>query len=208
MNNKFAIFTISILLFTGFAVTQESNPDDIEHYDEEIDEEELETLLEQMEEDEIPEELEEDLENLNEEEIEQVEDELIEENLPFQEETINISEQTQEIPGVIKTIIPEQRITINLENFPEETPDQMPEEISIKLESSLEKLEISHDSIDSPTLEMWIDITIMEEIEEHEDELEALGEFKEEERIEFEARGFLNRIALFMVENIGFRFFI
>jgi len=200
MKKQILILTLFLTLLTGIVSAQD--------YEEEISEQEMEQILQHYSEEEIRE----IRENLTEEDIERLSEEQrsLQETGPFPEETINLTEQTEEIPGVVKKLIPGQRINLNLENLPEEAPETFPTEISIKLDSSLNQIEIKHEPVENPTLEVWVDVTIMEELEkgEHDDEIEALGEFIEDERIEFQAYGILNRMMMFPVEHIGFRFFL
>lgn len=154
----------------------------------EIDEEILEQIAEDIEDvEELP-------EDIDEEDIQEILEEQ-EEALDFEEQTIDISEETEQIPGYAKWLIPEQKVNIHLEGLPEIAQETIPTEISITMDSELQEVEITHQTTENPTLEVWIN---EEALQDENLEPERIKHHIEKENIQIEAHGILNSITLFI----------
>lgn len=165
--------------------------------------EETENQSEELQQ-ELPEDIEpEDLEEIDEEELQEV----IDEQTGFEEQTINITEETEEIPGIVKWLVPEQDININVENiseeFPEQVEEQLPTEINIQVDNSLETVEIQQNKSENPTLDVYIEFEVIEDLETGADpDQEQIAEYLEEEKIELEPHGIISTLLVRTAEWI------
>ncbi len=119
----------------------------------------------------------------------------------FEEETINISHVKDEIPGPVELLIPGQRINTNIEGVHENATTQFPRNLSVEVDSSLEEVTVSKNHTEDPTLEIWLDISVLAE----DPSQSGIVDHIKEGNIEIKAHGLLNNALLFTAERTFLR---